>query len=152
MILKDKVCIDCGISYTPSGRAQLRCVDCGKEHAIQINKEYNRRSTINRRLDRDKDNKRRREYNFKVKMEVLTYYCAGEPFCWCCGEKNIEFLTIHHINNDGAKQKKEESGLKSFQRARRDGFPDDLGILCYNCNSSRGAIGYCPHQKQVEMN
>ena len=43
------------------------------------------------------------DYYQKTRNKVLIAY--GNK-CNCCGEKNIKFLTIDHINNDGAEHKK----------------------------------------------
>ena len=50
--------------------------------------------------------KRNRAYDVKNKMIVFEYYSEGEPRCACCNEAMIEFLSVDHINNDGAKHRK----------------------------------------------
>jgi hypothetical protein len=30
----------------------------------------------------------------------------------------------------------------------RSGYPENLRILCLNCNCSHGAYGYCPHERK----
>lgn len=85
----------------------------------------------------------------KDKIKCLEHYGS---VCACCGEKTPEFLTIDHINGGGRKHRM-NMGIKtkggryssSWNYTRRNGFPKDLRILCFNCNSSRGAFGYCPH-------
>jgi len=69
--------------------------------------------------------------------------------CACCGETILEFLTLDHIHgrNGFGKTEKEARGLPSYRRAIREYKPDFYRILCYNCNSSNGHYGYCPHQR-----
>lgn len=87
-----------------------------------------------------------KEYHRKNKLEVITKY-GGK--CSCCGEGRIEFLTIDHVNNDGAKHRA-EIGKGSDQTYRwliHNGFPDGFQVLCYNCNIAKSVYGACPHQK-----
>lgn len=71
--------------------------------------------------------------------------------CACCGEEDPGFLTLDHINNDGAKERKELNLLVSDQvyiLARKEGWPKDkYQILCYNCNMGKHRNGgVCPHK------
>lgn len=82
-----------------------------------------------------------------LKEAVIAAYGGG---CACCGEFTFEFLTLDHVNNDGAAHRKETglgSGIDMWRLARRKNYPDIFQILCWNCNSSKGAFGYCPHSQ-----
>lgn len=83
-----------------------------------------------------------------VRLAVLTHYSGGKSKCACCGEENIEFLQLDHINNDGAEHRKSTSHLYSW--IIKNNFPEGFRILCANCNFSRGAYGYCPHRNLPE--
>lgn len=87
-------------------------------------------------------------YARKVREEVLAAY-GGR--CACCGETTSEFLTIDHVNNDGAAHRREIGGygLSIYRWLRREGFPQDgrFQILCHNCNQAKGLYGTCPHQR-----
>lgn len=73
--------------------------------------------------------------------EILTYY---GKLCACCGESELMFLTIDHINNDGASQRR-MNGHRDYSRIRKT-WPSDLQILCYNCNMGKARNGgRCPH-------
>lgn len=78
-----------------------------------------------------------KDNHLKVRTQVLNHY--GNK-CVQCGETIQEFLTIDHINNDGAKHRKEMggSGSNMYHYARRFGFPDNLQLLCQNCNFAKG--------------
>lgn len=81
------------------------------------------------------------------KEKVLLVY-GGK--CNCCGEDTKEFLTIDHING-GGKKHRDSTKVKSkygsmWTFLRRVGFPKEYRLLCWNCNCSRGAFGYCPHE------
>jgi hypothetical protein len=91
--------------------------------------------------------------NRKIKIVVLEHYSGIPPKCACCGESRLEFLSIDHINNDGAKQRKEIGKKYGSTFARwliKNDFPDGYQILCFNCNCAKGFFGYCPHQKERE--
>jgi len=55
------------------------------------------------------------------------------------------FLTIDHINNDGAKHKKEIGMLHLYDYIIRNNYPDTFQIRCWNCNCAKGKYGRCPH-------
>jgi hypothetical protein len=81
---------------------------------------------------------------WKVKFETIDAY-GGK--CVCCKEDEIEFLTIDHIFGDGAEERKKYgAGSGIYRHLRRNGYPKDRHrLLCWNCNSSIGVYGYCPH-------
>jgi len=69
--------------------------------------------------------------------------------CACCGESNIVFLTIDHVNNDGAKRRRlgEPGGGLLYKKLRRQKTLDPtLQVLCWNCNMGKRMMGGCPHQ------
>jgi hypothetical protein len=73
--------------------------------------------------------------------------------CYCCGETTREFLTIDHKNNDGGERRRQNRGLTGalkYKEIADAGFPDDLQLACYNCNSGRARTPdkICPHQSQ----
>jgi hypothetical protein len=83
-----------------------------------------------------------------IKLAVLTHYSRGVPQCFCCGERNIKFLTLDHVNNDGAADRKAGKREWFYFRVYKT-RPDGLRILCFNCNSGRsGNKGVCPHEEQ----
>jgi 5-methylcytosine-specific restriction endonuclease McrA len=95
-------------------------------------------------INKEKVNKRSKEYAQNIRSIVLEHY--GNK-CACCGETRKEFLSIDHINNDGNKQRIIAGGGGfTFQCwIVKNNFPDDLQILCHNCNLAKGFYGYCPH-------
>lgn len=71
--------------------------------------------------------------------------------CIICGEQQDKFLCIDHIDNDGAQQRREVgSGSKFMAWIVKNGFPDDLQVLCWNCNAGKQLnSGVCPHEEAV---
>jgi len=82
----------------------------------------------------------------ELKQVVLDHY-GQRCNCACgCLVAKFEHLTIDHKNNDGAKQRKEKKhhcGRAEYARIIREGFPDDLQVLCWNCNCSKQYFGEC---------
>lgn len=107
------------------------------------------RLRANRHYANNKDEilRNRREKDKAVKQEVVAAY-GGK--CECCGEAQIEFLTIDHINNDGAlHRRKVGKGRRIYADLIKLGFPkDNYRLLCFNCNITRGFYGYCPHKPE----
>lgn len=84
--------------------------------------------------------------NTQVRAEVLSAY-GGK--CQCCGETQPEFLSIDHVNNDGAKHRLEVgNGASMYLWLKKKGFPKDgFQLLCFNCNLAKEFSGGCPHEK-----
>jgi hypothetical protein len=88
-----------------------------------------------------------RVYNDKLRADAIREY-GGR--CTCCGETNPVFLTIDHVNNDGAAHRKalggSRGGLGTYMWLRRNGYPKEgFQLLCRNCNWAKFAEGSCPH-------
>lgn len=97
-----------------------------------------------------RDSKRR-----KRRTEKLACITAYGGRCVCCGETEPYFLTIDHINNDGARhrktidKKRAAGGTEFYQWLRVRGYPKDrYRLMCFNCNCGRHWNGgICPHQE-----
>jgi hypothetical protein len=67
--------------------------------------------------------------------------------CACCGETEQAFLTVDHINNDGAKHRRElGKGLALRGWIVKHNWPKIFQILCWNCNCAKWRVGICPHE------
>lgn len=130
------------------------CVYCGKV-AFEIGKKGCANCLLKKIKETVKYSKNRKDrihlYNKKVRQKAVNKY-GGK--CVCCGETELYFLTIDHINNDGAMERKSYSdknaggGTGFFLELIREELRDDLQILCYNCNMGRYINGgICPHHK-----
>ena len=116
------------------------CANCGKAPIVkgwlcevhrQYNLEYSKRA------------------NAKIRDEIITAYGG---LCKCCEESGRPFLTIDHINNDGAAHRKTVShgGATFYRWLKKQGFPPDFQLLCWNCNAAKQHNGgVCPHQTGI---
>lgn len=93
-------------------------------------------------LRRDKYNEIRKisgkQQRDKIKREVLTHYSKQTVGCTFCGEEEIEFLTIDHI--DGREDAEHPAGFSGdhlYFWLKRNSFPPDYQVLCFNCNSAK---------------
>lgn len=97
-----------------------------------------------RRLNHDKFKNSVAMQIAKKRHLILVHYGGNPPRCACCGEMQHEFLAIDHINGGGKKHRGKLVSLQYYNLIMRT-WPEDLRILCHNCNSSLGFYGYCPH-------
>jgi hypothetical protein len=86
-----------------------------------------------------------KECRLRNRWKVLNHYGGDSPVCACanCHEKNFEFLTVDHINGDGAEHRRTVKHIYTWLIKNR--FPFGFQVLCMNCNLARGVYGYCPH-------
>lgn len=115
--------------------------------------EYARQWRLNNK-DKFKASQKRAYDN--MRLDVLQHYSDNEvPECACCGESEILFLHLDHINGDGADHRRElESELGYYPGGnnlpywlKKNNYPGGFQVLCANCNLGKRLNMYCPHQK-----
>lgn len=85
-----------------------------------------------------------------LKQRTIAFDYYGHV-CACCGETNERFLTFDHVNNDGAKHRKEDPSARGSLASWlvRHKFPEGFQVLCFNCNYGKNMNGgICPHVEQ----
>ena len=85
----------------------------------------------------------------RCRDEVFNAY--GGYKCICCNEKERMFLSIDHINNDGAEERRSGkysgAGSPFYLWLRKNNFPNGYQVLCMNGQSGKHRNGgVCPHQ------
>lgn len=102
--------------------------------------------------NREKAIKRNKNYRNKIKLIVYNHYSNFNIKCNCCGENTIEFLSIDHVNNDGAINRT-TIGKNLVYWLYKNNFPPGFQILCHNCNFAKGKDEdhICPHKKQLVL-
>lgn len=80
----------------------------------------------------------------RARMQTLEAY--GGAVCACCGESGVQFLTLHHVNGDGAVERRHHGSRLAYW-LRRQGYPPGYEVLCFNCNVGKHLNGgVCPHE------
>ena len=81
------------------------------------------------------------------KLAALNHY--GGARCACCGERQVEFLCLDHVNADGKVWRKVHGeGTVMIKWLKRNKYPKKPRLRA-NCNlgTSHGRI--CPHQREL---
>lgn len=82
-----------------------------------------------------------------ARMTALVRYSSENPSCACCGERELIFLVIDHINGGGSKHRKSINASNVYTWLKARGYPDGFRVLCANCNFAV-RMGPCPHEKE----
>ena len=159
-ITHKKICIYCGISFQTNRPESLycsnkcscnfrynknkrtkklkNCLQCGKEFKTTTSKKYcSEECRLISHYERHKAyyGRKARERNKERKLKVFIYYSNSKsPFCKKCGIKDMDILTLDHINNDGYKHRKELKSHDLYSELIKTNFPKGYQILCRNCN------------------
>lgn len=161
---RNRVCVGCG-QPNDSGTSSPKCRMCHtKEIEAYHRKRENRLCTKcgkngvvgdKYRCEECKDKllARDRKKNQVLRDEILSAY--GNK-CQCCGETTQRFLSVDHVNNDGAEHRRQENmqGGQALYRWLRDhDFPKEgFQLLCFNCNLGKAQNGgICPHQQKPPL-
>lgn len=95
--------------------------------------------------------KTKRNYN-RCREQVFAAY--GGWKCACCGETEKLFLSIDHVENNGAEERRsgvyKSCGTGFYQWLRKQNFPPGYQVLCMNCQVGKHKNGgVCPHNQKV---
>ena len=133
-----KQCKECKREFLPNkfSRNQQYCnEECRQKHYKKYRRKYMRNYWKNHPNAYKKNNAQKIKREQKLRIEVYRLICNGQPKCACCGEAHIEFLTIDHIHGDGKIDRKTNGvGQKYYNWLLKNGIPEDIQILCLNCN------------------
>lgn len=126
--LLSKACEQCGEVF------HQKRYSGGPDHTF-ANRKYCSKKCAGVAFSVDEDSKQRR------RKSVIAAY-GGK--CTCCGESEWQFLSLDHINNDGAAHRREVRDV--YKWAEDNNYPNTLRVLCFNCNMARAFYGVCPHE------
>lgn len=90
--------------------------------------------------------KRQKDLRKKNWEKILNHY--GKK-CFCSGEKHQEFLTIDHVEGDGAEHRRKLNRGRLYAHIVRENFPNKFRVACMNCNFAIGVHGSCPHNNKI---
>lgn len=156
--LYEVTCSKCGTVHSRVKKGSTICKECrsiankkwmeeNKERRKKYMEKYRSRRNRLQQIWREKNKEKVFQYQQKIRLEILNHYSKTPlPSCACCSERNIEFLTLDHIYNNGAEERKNGlEGRNLFYYLRKNNFPDGYQVLCMNCNWAKAKYGYCPH-------
>lgn len=89
-----------------------------------------------------------RRIQAEMRDKVLTAY--GRK-CACCGESEVRFLAVDHIEGKGNQHRLSVGGNKKSPILRwliKHNFPPEFQLLCHNCNMATYIYGICPHKAE----
>lgn len=157
----DKMCGGCGVN--PAEEGKVRCSDCLKQRreSYYKNRDLFIKGGFCKRCGKEDPldmgycldcytfEKSRGALRVRLqKQRILAMY--GDS-CTCCGEKEPLLLTIDHVNNDGAAERRslgDKGRSGAYTRYLSQPKRDDLQTLCWSCNMGKQLNkGVCPHQK-----
>jgi len=156
----EKKCSTCSVKFVATYPSVQLCAACKCRQVFwgKYTQRLHQRNLWRSDVDKSRERARReaRAWRAKLKREMVDAY-GGK--CACCGETQIEFLTIDHVNGNGAEERKAAaagSGTKSlrgwagspfYDWLRKQGWPQNgYQILCFNCNCAKRQNGECPHK------
>jgi hypothetical protein len=80
------------------------------------------------------------------KYDIFSKYSEGKPKCACCGEEEMYFLTIDHIEGRAKWGHEGYTSGKLYRFLIKNDYPKGFQVLCMNCNLAKGIYGKCPHE------
>lgn len=128
-----------------------------KDEINRKRREYSKKPEVKERIS--KEDKRWRENHkeillvrnknyskqYRERMRELVFNHYGRR-CVCCGEDNIKFLSIDHMDGNGRKHRIKINNHIHVWLVKNN-FPKEFQVLCYNCNcGKRMNNGICPHK------
>ena len=129
----DGTCAVCG-QAGPFFKGGTTCIPCTYAKA-----------RVHAQTNQEKVRARNRRYSARkrknLRLEVINAY-GGK--CACCGETNLVFLALDHVEGGGSQHRRRLPGYQVYRQVRRDGFPPGFQVLCHNCNWAKYRGG-CPH-------
>jgi len=75
--------------------------------------------------------------NTETKMRKRMIVDLFNGKCNKCGENNIDYLCVDHINDDGSKKRKNGEHLSIYTKLKLGMSKEGLQVLCLNCNGEK---------------
>lgn len=131
----------------------LNCRKCSAILDVKANfsqADLNHRIYLCKQCKSDTIKKYQKDTNYnKIKYlnnrkDFINYFGSK---CNCCNNNVWQFLTLDHINNDGASDRKNKKHIRmsNFSIFSKNEDMSKFQSLCMNCNYSKGHNGFCSH-------
>lgn len=135
------LCAECGKADIAS-HSESRCSNCLAQNAKRSPTQKQRKAEYGK------------NYAKRLRLQVIAHYSKGRFDCNCCGERELLFLSIDHVNNNGSAHRNAlgvKPGTGLYRYIINNDFPQDFQILCHNCNHGKHLNGgICPHKVQQQ--
>jgi hypothetical protein len=136
-IIKHRICKTCN-----NRRAQ--------QYYLKNSNKLKERTKLWKEKNKEKVVNISKRYRGELKINSLKAYSNSKnPKCVCCGQTEIDFLCLDHVNNNGAEERKKYGLGTSFLKwLKKNNYPQNIGLqaMCFNCNFSKRINGVCIHQ------
>ena len=85
-----------------------------------------------------------RKRHWQHRLDAIAAY-GGH--CEICGIANPQYLTIDHIDNNGAEHRRKMmggniGGWNFYAKLKKEGYPPGYRVLCWNHNAARQTHPY----------
>jgi len=90
-------------------------------------------------------------YKLLSRIRKIEFLIAYGGKCICCGETEIDLLTVEHIRDKGYELIYGLSTLSLLNKLKEQGWPKGYSVLCFNCNQSTKEGVPCPHTKEYRI-
>ncbi len=141
-----RTCKLCKKEFPPTVPWMYLCHTCG-----EVSRYEKRQARFRKYYKKNKDIilAKNRDQMRAIRISCLVAYGGDPPACSCCGENHREFLSIHHVNNDGAQDRLKPGrwGSSLFYTLMKLNYPPGYAVLCHNCNMALSHFGRCPHKE-----
>lgn len=127
--------------YTQNNKEKInKYKEENKEKIAKYKVDYHNRN-------KDKIYRRKRDWNRALKIKVLTYYSifTTKPMCAIpgCLISDPDMLCLDHIDNDGAKHRKEINKTNIYPWIIKNNYPPGFQVICHNHNFKKELLSHC---------
>jgi len=132
---KEKICVECGISFKPNSGHQKACTACKEIHKKRVQQKYNKKHLVRireqkrewREKNRERYNELSRNWSERMRWKYIQELNGKCSKCRVVATKdNMIIFDFHHINPE-EKESAHEYRSKKFDTSK-------IKLLCSNCH------------------
>lgn len=157
---QSRACPDCEKEHKSPGYCGQRCSDCFRLKETKRKSQWRAQNRVTDRARTSRWNRNHREkvaaakkrQSHTLRASVINAY-GGICACRGCRISVTEFLSIDHIDNTGAKHRRQLGNTQAVYRwLKNHRFPKkNFQLLCRNCNMGKSEHGVCPRFGKSHM-
>ncbi len=143
---------------------QVYCKTCKYSYnteEIRDRQKQKRKPKKSTKKEYDKTRQKEKSVEISEKRKKRAFFLKTSAFekygnkCACCGENDVDFLAIDHVNGRGTSLRKENKlwGESMYRFLVNTDMSSEFRILCHNCNwSAHLHGGTCIHKLKEANN